>query len=129
MNPRIVIVPLDNTEVTEAHGVKQRYGDERYMIHNTTQPDLRATLALQFAERWAMVAAEADGEDSAGRQKMRRLEPGELAQHACDCVTALFLQFEDRKWLLKVPSFDEVMASLNEQEEQPPGGPSTEAKP
>jgi hypothetical protein len=119
MNPRVVTIPLDNTEVTEAHGVKQRFGDERYVIHNTVQPDLRGLLASQFAERWAMVAGVPDGEDSAGRQKLRPMTPGELAQHACDCVTALFLQFSDRKWLLHVPSYDEVIASLAEQEEQP----------
>jgi len=120
MNPRVVTIPLDNTEVTEAHGVKQRYGDERYVIHNTVQPDQRALLACQFAERWAVVAGLPDGEDSAGRQKLRAMTPGELAQHACDCVTALFMQFDDRKWLLHVPSYDEVIASLNEPEEQPP---------
>jgi hypothetical protein len=110
MNPRIKVIPLAKTQVTEANAAKQPYGDERYVLHHILQPDLRGQLACQFAERWALVAAETDGEDSAGRQKLRRLEPHELAVHACQCVSALFHEFESRDWLLKVPAYQEVIA-------------------
>jgi len=117
MNPRVKTIPLAKTEFTQAVGVKARYGDERYVLHHLKQLDSRASLACQFAERWAMVAAMEDGEDSAGRQKVRRMTPGELADHACECVSALMEQFQVRGWLLEVPNFEQVVDDLARLEE------------
>ena len=128
MNPRVKTIPLAKTEFTEALGVKARYADERYMLHNLQQPDLRAQLACQFAERWAMVAAVEDGEDSAGRQKLRRMTPGELADHACECVSALMEQFQVRGWLLHVPSLDSIVSALADLEDQEPQPTSAQVR-
>lgn len=41
--------------------------------HETEMLTLEARIALSFMEKWALVAAEPDGEDSSGRAKMRRM--------------------------------------------------------
>jgi hypothetical protein len=149
MTPRIKTVTLDSTETTEALGYKQKFGDERYLTHHMLGPDLRGEWAVKFVERWAMVAAVPDGEDSAGRQKLRQMKPAELAAHACECVEALFNQFEERHWLLTVPPFEDVVKLLADPEDLadvermaqslsqgqplkqdplPPGGPTPETK-
>ena len=64
--------------------------------HFLKRADARATFAMQCIERWAMVAAQPDGEDSAGRAKLRRLTAIEIVNHACECTAAAFAQFEER---------------------------------
>jgi hypothetical protein len=76
-------------------------------IHRKYFPDDRIALASQILEKWAMVAAEPDGEDSAGRSKLRVLTPFELTERACDIADHAFTQFERRGWLVALPSIDE----------------------
>jgi hypothetical protein len=78
----------------------------------------RATFALKCVERWAMVAAEADGEDSAGRAKLRRMTPGELTQQACDTSAALFDEFEKRGWVIEYPSHEKIEDFLRDAEDR-----------
>jgi len=48
------------------------------MIHQTELLEDEARLAMTMMEKWGMVAAIEDGEDTAGRQKLRLLTPEEL---------------------------------------------------
>jgi len=77
-------------------------------LHRKLELDSRGKLAAAFIERWAMVAAEQDGEDTAGRQKLRRLTPEELASHACDTVDAMYRECRIRGWILSIPSLTEI---------------------
>jgi hypothetical protein len=95
----------DDYDINYAVG---KYGDKGIVVNTKINLDNRARLAAAFSEKWAMVAVEPDGEDSAGRQKVRRLTPEELAKHACDTVTALYSQFAQRKWTLHIPSYEDI---------------------
>lgn len=66
-------------------------------------PTPMGILAENLLAKWGMVAATEDGEDSAGRQKMRLQTPEELAVRACDAADAIFAEFERRGWLIDVP--------------------------
>jgi len=63
----------------------------------------RAKLASELVGRWGMVAAIPDGEDKAGRQKLRMMTEEEMAQRACVTAQCLFQAFEDNQWLYDVP--------------------------
>lgn len=87
---------------------RDRYGDGLRdhvspLIHRTFELPTVARLAASMAERWGMVAATPDGEDSAGRQKLRSLEPDELAERACLTAQALWSRFESLGWLVPIP--------------------------
>jgi hypothetical protein len=51
-----------------------------------------AKIAIEMAQRWGMVAAIPDGEDTAGRQKLRLMTPAELAQRAVATTLALVIE-------------------------------------
>ena len=84
--------------------------------HATIVPDNKARFAMSCIERWGMVAAEPDGEDSQGRAKLRRLTAGEVAKHACDCADLAFSEFHARGWLVEVPTYSETIDALQELE-------------
>ncbi len=50
--------------------------------HQNEKAEAEANLAFVFIEHWGMVAGEIDGEDSAGRQKLRLLTPEEIVDRA-----------------------------------------------
>ena len=62
-----------------------KYGPPgQVQVWETEHLELEANLAASLIERWGMVCAEPDGEDSAGRQKLRLQTPDELVQRAFD---------------------------------------------
>lgn len=71
--------------------------------HQTRTPYTVAKLAMSLVERWGLVACETDGEDTGGRQKLRRMAPAELVQTACDTAALLWQELEKRDWLLEIP--------------------------
>ena len=62
-----------------------------------------ARWAIEMAARWGATAAMPDGEDSAGRSKMRLQTPDEVSARACEIATLLWVQCEKRGWLVPVP--------------------------
>lgn len=67
-------------------------------------PNEPARIATEMASRLALVAAIPDGEDSAGRQKLRLPTAEEAATRACDLAAALWDEFSRRDWLLELPT-------------------------
>lgn len=63
--------------------------DER--IHHLEMLDQQGRFALDCIERWSLVAAIPDGEDSAGRQRLRLATPEELVDRS---FTTAKLAFE-----------------------------------
>lgn len=104
----------------DVHALRTDFGTSRkpveVMIHERKTPDNRARLAMQCIERWAMVAGEVDGEDSAGRSKLRRMTAEELVGHACDAAERAFSEFEKRGWLIEVPSYPDLVDSVKDRE-------------
>jgi len=111
------IVEGDRTEVLVIRRDTYNGGPPATLLeHTTEQLTPKARLALEWAARWAMVAAEPDGEDSAGRQKARRLTPAEISTHACDTVAAIWEEFRARGWILDTPPYSELVAKLQDAE-------------
>lgn len=112
--------PSAKTEAMEVQVVRSGYGQPKYpihvAIHDRLAPDARARFALACVERWAMIAGQADGEDSTGRQKGRRMTPDELADHACQCTEKIFAAIEARGWIAHVPAFADLMETVKDQE-------------
>ena len=78
--------------------------------HDSDIPDSRARLAQAILSHFALISAQDDGEDNAGRQKLRLLSPGEIAKRACDLSAAYYDEIEARGWLIHVPPFEEAEA-------------------
>ena len=72
--------------------------------------DLRASIALDLVKAHSLVAGEVDGEDSAGRQKARRLTPAEVANAAIETADALVQGFIERGWLAE-RSMEDIIES------------------
>lgn len=66
----------------------------------------KAKMAVAFAEKWGMALAEPDGEDTAGRQQHKVVSPANIAQRACDMVDELYLKFNEKGWVVKVPDLE-----------------------
>ena len=94
----------------------QRSFDRGYhwAMHMTSAPHPEAALASQIIEKWALVAAVPDGEDSAGRQKCRLPTAQELAERACEIAARAFEQFEQRGWVQDIPSSTEAEKAWKE---------------
>lgn len=113
--------PIVSSAHADLHAVRPRYGDDtgfpvKIAQHPRVAIGPEANFALACIERWAMVAAELDGEDSAGRAKLRRMSPDEVVAHACDCAAKAFAAFKDRGWVIDVPSMAELAEAVKDQE-------------
>lgn len=93
------------------HYKTDRYGVEGY---ETEMPNFEAKIAIDLMVRWGEVAAVEDGEDTAGRQKLRLLSPEEVAVRACKTAACAVAEFRARGWMVEVPD----LAELNPQEDK-----------
>jgi hypothetical protein len=70
---------------------------------------MRARMAVALIEKWGMVAAIPDGEDTAGRQKLRMMKPKEIVERAIDTAKMAMNAFEQEDWIDEFPSaMDEI---------------------
>lgn len=74
--------------------------------------DMEARIAACLIERWGLVAAQRDGEDSAGRARLRKLTPQELVAEACETAQLACDEFRRRGWVLQLPTHEEAVALL-----------------
>ena len=100
---------MDGEQQNKIEGLEYLGGDKKSwgyigMVHKSQIPNLKATLALSMVERWGPVAGMPDGEDSAGRQKLRIQNVDELVDRACSTADMLVNAFKTRNWLLNVPA-------------------------
>ncbi len=78
-------------------------GETEVRLHSQFGMNMRADFVGQLLKHLALVTGEADGEDSAGRQKLRLMTPIEVAKRACDIADAAWQEFNDRGWLVEMP--------------------------
>ena len=89
---------------TEEVVVRKSYrGGTEVTVVTTVSPNAVGRLAASIAERFALVAAMPDGEDSAGRQKLRLPTAEECAARSCDLAASLWAEFDKRGWLYQIP--------------------------
>ena len=78
-------------------------GGTEVSVASTVSVNAVGRLAATIAERFALVAAMPDGEDSAGRQKLRLPTAEECAVRSCDLAASLWAEFDRRGWLYPIP--------------------------
>jgi len=64
----------------------EKYYLKTCLMHNTEVAEDEARLAFSLIERWGMISGVDDGEDSAGRAKIRLATPEELVARAFECA-------------------------------------------
>lgn len=99
---------IDNTFSAESRQAK-------VFVHEREHLNLRALYTMAMIERWGMVAAESDGEDSAGRAMMRRSRAEEVVSFAVECTELAFAEMEKRDWITIAPSVAEMDAMFNKE--------------
>ena len=77
-------------------------------LHETRHPELEAKFAMALIERWGMVAGIEDGEDSAGRAKIRLISSKEVVERAVDVTSRAMAEFEARGWLKHLPTMEQM---------------------
>jgi len=92
--------------------IAKRYDNlvKNVQVHETEIPNWEARLATALIERWGVVVADNDGEDAAGRSKLRLLSPQETVGRACDIAAAAVEQFRTRGWVVNLPTLAEIAA-------------------
>lgn len=58
-----------------------------------------AHCAIEFVQKWGMVACVPDGEDGAGRQKLRLATPDEVVARAVTTTELLYRTMRERRWI------------------------------
>jgi hypothetical protein len=81
----------------------RRYDLTEHNIYRTKEIFTVGKIALNFIERWGMVAAVPDGEDSTGRSKSRLMTEEEVVNRAVKTATLLWEKFQELDWFLDVP--------------------------
>lgn len=69
----------------------------------TAIPNFAGDLAIKLAGNMAMVMGDVDGEDKAGRQKLKLMDPLAVAQRACDIAQKLTEVMDRRGMFVDVP--------------------------
>lgn len=85
--------------------------------HYREAMSLQARVVMELAGRWGAVAGAPDGEDSAGRSKLRLQEPRELVDRAVEVVEAAFEKCRERDWIVGVPSLEGLYEDEQDKEE------------
>lgn len=98
-----------------------RYDDTQLLrMHDTDYPTWEARMASLLIEKWGLVAAAPDGEDSAGRSQVRLLNPNEVVERACTTAQLAVATFRERGWVYQMPSLKEIHEQVGKREN---GGP------
>lgn len=103
---------MDNYEPIKTIVKPNKYGEPLYLFAES--PGQEARMVIELIDRWGMVAAMPDGEDSAGRQKLRLATPDELVTRAMQTTEAAFRAMREAKWIDRspeVPAVEEVKAT------------------
>jgi len=88
-----------------------KFGYEREPVistHDNEHLTIKARVCLEMIQRWALVAAEDDGEDSHGRSKLKLSEPDALVNRATILTELAFKRFHEKNWIVKLPSLHEA---------------------
>lgn len=85
-----------------------------HVLHHREVMAPVASFAALLIEKWGMVMAAPDGEDSAGRQKARALTPAEVVERACNTAEAAYATFRSKGWMVEVPSWDALKDGADE---------------
>lgn len=90
--------------------IQDDFGRKQVILYEIRMPDAVARLATAFIERWGMVAGMPDGEDSAGRAKLRLSTTDEIVKRAFDIAEKFVAVADARGHMIDVPDLNEINA-------------------
>jgi len=102
---------------TKARIERDYHGKKSVVAYETETLDHVGRLACVLVEKWGMVVAIPDGEDSAGRQRMRLPTPAELSSRALDIAETLMAVLRARGHVVALPDLNEINAENDRVEE------------
>lgn len=73
-----------------------------------------AEFAYRLVERWGMVAGYPDGEDSAGRQRIRNMTPAEMVDRATTTASLFWGEITRMGWVQDIPSPEEARLAVEQ---------------
>jgi len=85
-------------------------------LHETEHLDARARLAMEMMCRWGMVAGSPDGEDSAGRSKLKLEDEAAVVERACKMTALAFDEFNKNNWITHLPSMETMEEMVKNKE-------------
>lgn len=109
--PIKLITKAPGYELYAVDGYRNR--DVKVMAHRTEAPTSEGELAMRLVERWGMIMATPDGEDSSGRQKIRAQTPDELVDRALAVSKTLFERMRSSGNVIAIPSLQEIEKSFD----------------
>lgn len=100
--------------------VESKYGlgEREVSVFKTEVPDDVAAFAMLLIEKWGLVAALPDGEDSSGRAKLRLPTSEELVARAFEIAEAAFGHAAMRGRMVPLPDLNEINAEYDEEREE-----------
>lgn len=102
----------------EIYATREKYDfPVTIMQHGTYHINPIAEFALRCIERWAVVAAIPEGEDSEGRQKLGMMPPNQVVSHAFACAEEAFRVIEERGHRLCVDSYTKLVDDVKNMED------------
>ena len=110
----------DETEEKKYAITRWQY-DRGYGVHVATAFSSEAALTVRLIEKWGPVVSIFDGEDSAGRARMRNATPEEVVKQAADIAAATYKEIAARGWLIAMPAppKDELASADTRPDKQP----------
>jgi len=88
-----------DTVILEGHEFEYR----RKLVHRTKALSIAGDLAFRLVERYGLINAQEDGEDSAGRAKIKLMPVHDTIQRCFDLAEAFVLEADRRGHIIDVP--------------------------
>ncbi len=85
--------------------LEHRYGTswrKNLILHETEVPESEMKIALSLIERWGAVAADDDGEDSRGRQKLKLQAPKDLVERCFEVAACAMRLGREKRLILDI---------------------------
>jgi hypothetical protein len=87
---------------------ENKFDFQGVIIHARKRLSLKGEVASRLVEHFAIVAAQDDGEDSAGRRAFKLQTPEQVVTRACDIANNLVDEFEKRGWVIEIPAYEDI---------------------
>lgn len=92
-------------------------GKKTVVAYETESLDNVGRLAIVLIEKWGLVAATPDGEDTAGRAKALLPSNSELVERALDIAALFYAEARTRGHVVTLPDLNEINEGLDKKGE------------
>lgn len=98
-----------NFRITDEH----RFGEKTVVVFKKQVMTHEGELALDLLRQWGPVVGHPDGEDSAGRAKIRAMTAEETTTRAFDIAAQAMKIAADRGLIVYLPDLNEINAEID----------------